>query len=280
MSAATPLEVDRRQARAGTPLDGRLVPQHDPLEPLRPAALGLPQRTGKHLHHGVGQGQRVVIPDRLELRHRHAVRHEEDGHVADDLARRRHLDDVAEGAIDVGVSARNLGPAVAQPHALCLLAEVRVLAARHLVQIHLRGARERRVVERPVVGANGLPVVRILVERVEVEAGGAVGMVQRRDERVEVGLAPGLTTLNPELSTANQSRVERVLPAGLCVSSGCSRTSPGPWEGGRYTQHEGVDTRPMRPVIEVTEVREDARTRRPALGRNKANRRTKSKSGG
>ena len=81
------------------------------------------------------------------------------GHVAHHFAGRRYFHDVAESQVDVGVGARDLVPARAQPHGLRLLLEICVLAAGHLVDVDLRGAAGRPSVERRVNGANGLPVV-------------------------------------------------------------------------------------------------------------------------
>ena len=72
-----------------------------------------------------------------ELLHRHAVVHQKQRHIADHFTRRRHLHDIAEGHVHLGICARDLAPALAQAHGFGLLLEIGVLAARHLVDVHL-----------------------------------------------------------------------------------------------------------------------------------------------
>ena len=57
-------------------------------------------------------------PEPLELLDGHAVADQEDRHVADHLARRRHFHDVAERHVHVGIRARDLRPARAEAHRL------------------------------------------------------------------------------------------------------------------------------------------------------------------
>ena len=102
----------------------------------------------------------------------------------------RHLDDVAEELVHVGVGARDFGPAMRRaPIAAACSLQVRVLAAGHFVQIHFGAAGLRRSVERRVKLAHLLPVIGELVQRVEVEPGVARRVLQRGDDGVEVRLA-------------------------------------------------------------------------------------------
>ncbi len=71
---------------------------------------------------------------------RQARRHHHQRHVADDLGGRRHLDDVAEHLVDVGIGLRHLVPARLEAERARLFLEVGELAAGHLVQIDLRRA--------------------------------------------------------------------------------------------------------------------------------------------
>ena len=66
------------------------------------------------------------------------------------LLRRRDLHDVAEKLVHLGVSARDLGPAMRHAHAGGLFLEIGVLAAGHFVQINLGAAGLGRGVERRV----------------------------------------------------------------------------------------------------------------------------------
>jgi hypothetical protein len=65
----------------------------------------------------------------------HAVAYQEDRQVADDLARRGHLDDVAESKIDLGVGSGDFGPVRPEAHRFGLLLQVGELAAGHLVDV-------------------------------------------------------------------------------------------------------------------------------------------------
>jgi hypothetical protein len=58
-------------------------------------------------------------------------------HVADHLGRRRNLDDVAEHDVDVRIGLRDLRPSRFQAKGTGLLAQVRVLAARHFMVIYV-----------------------------------------------------------------------------------------------------------------------------------------------
>ena len=104
---------------------------------------------------GVLPGSRFTTSDALD-----SPREQEQRHVADDLRRGRHLDDVAEQLIHVGVRARDLRPPVRDRHRHSLLLQVRVLPAGHLVQIDLGGSGRRRRVERPVELADVPPSSR------------------------------------------------------------------------------------------------------------------------
>ena len=119
-------------------------------------------------------------PKRSKLMNGHSVAHQEDRHVADDLARRRDLHDVAERHVDVGVGAGDLRPPVPEAHRFGLLLQVGVLAAGHLVEIDLGGAGLGAAVERSVIFAHDLPVVGAFVQRVEIETRVARGVGQAR----------------------------------------------------------------------------------------------------
>ena len=125
--------------------------------------------------------------------------------VAHHLRRRRHLDDVAEQHVDLGIGARDLVPARLEAERAGLLLEVGELAARHLVEIDLRGAEAEVGFEGAIVGAHRLEIERDLADRLDVEAGGAVGVGERLDQRAEAGL-------RGEARHRIDRRVERVDP--------------------------------------------------------------------
>ena len=135
---------------------------------------------------------RLIGGEVFELVDGDAVLDEEEGEVADDLGGGGDFDDVAEGAVDIGVHAGDFGPAGAEAHAFGLFAEVGVLAAGHFVEVDIGGAGAGSGVEGGVDGANGFPVIGGAVEGVEGEAGGAGGVVlEGGDDGVEVRLAGG-----------------------------------------------------------------------------------------
>ena len=109
--------------------------------------------------------------------------------VADDFAGRRDLDDVAEREIQFRVGVRDFLPPRAESHGFGLLAKIRVLPAGHFVNVNFRRARRRRVVERAVPRAHRLPIIRAGIERIEIEPRIALGVLQRGDHGIQIGLA-------------------------------------------------------------------------------------------
>ena len=173
----------------GLPSMGDRPRRHDPLHLLGPAVGRRAERARHHVDHRIGEGHGVVFGQRLDFLAGHALGEQVERHVADDLARGRHFDDVAEQLVDVGVHTLDLAPMMAEPHRFGLLLQVGELAARDLVHVDVGRAVARRVVERQVVGANGLPIERVVAERLLVEAGVARSVLrQSGDHRVEVRL--------------------------------------------------------------------------------------------
>ena len=72
-----------------------------------------------------------------------------------------------------------------------LLAQVRQLPARDLVVVHAAGGARKSRLERPVQVAHGLPVRLEVADRVEVDAGVALGVRERGDQRRQRRLARG-----------------------------------------------------------------------------------------
>ena len=134
-------------------------------------------------------GRRSRLSGRQHVLRRQPLRHHHQRHVADDLGGGRHLDDVAEQVVGGAVGlAPPRASASRGPSGAGLLLEVGELAARHLVQIDLRGAGLEVALEGGVLGAHGLPVEADLPDRLGVEAGVALGVAQRLDDRAEAGL--------------------------------------------------------------------------------------------
>ena len=79
-------------------------------------------------------------------------------------------------------------PALFETQALCLRLEVGELAARHFMQIDFRGGCREPAFECRILLAHLLPVVGHFTHRLDVDAGIALGMAQRLDDRTETGL--------------------------------------------------------------------------------------------
>ncbi len=112
-----------------------------------------------------------------------ADRDEVQREVADDLGRRRHLDDVAEDVVGGGVHVLDLLELLAESERDGLLTQVGELAARDLVAIDATGGCRQSGLERCVDAAYGLPVGLERVDRVDVEPGLARRVVGRGDQR-------------------------------------------------------------------------------------------------
>jgi hypothetical protein len=69
-----------------------------------------------------------------------------------------------------------------------LLAQVRVLAARHFVLVHVGGSGAHVAFERLVEAPHGFPIPRDLRDRIRIETRVARAVAQRRGDRAEIGL--------------------------------------------------------------------------------------------
>ena len=183
-------EIQWRHPRAGpaTPRPG--FAQHDPLQSPRPAPERLAQAAAEHLDHGLGKGSRAGGQVQ-HVRGLDAAGDQKHRHVADYLAARSHLHDVAKELVDFGVTAGDLRPAMPQTHRHGLFLEVGVLAAGHFVFVHRGAAAGGRGVERLVKRPDLLPVIGELIERPQVQAAVARGVLQGRHDRIQIGLAGG-----------------------------------------------------------------------------------------
>ena len=114
-----------RARAAAKSAGGRLAPgrphrlaaaQDALLQLLREAARRFAEPALEELHHRFGKRQFARAVE--HFRRRQVVADHEQGHVADHLGGRRHLDDVAEQAVDLGVHPADFGPALVQPERL------------------------------------------------------------------------------------------------------------------------------------------------------------------
>ncbi len=188
------VELDGRGAVAGAVFTERglgffetFIAEHDTLDGFRKTAVGPAKAAAEHVDDALGEvGVAGIEVD--DVGGLDAAAEQEERHVADHLARGRDLHDVAEELVDLGIGARDLGPAVGNAHAGGLFLEVGVLAAGHFVEENLGAAGLRRGVERRVELADFFPVIGEFVERVEVQLGVARRVLERGDDAVEVRL--------------------------------------------------------------------------------------------
>ena len=179
-------EVRGRERGARAPVDRLLalqdLPRESFREPARRAAELPPEQADDRL------GKRDLAVDVLDVRPGEATGNHHEGEVADYLRGRGDLDDVAEHPVHLGIGARHLVPAVGESEGACLLAQVRELPPRHLVQVDLRGGGAHVGLERGVLGADRLPVVGELPDAGRIEPGVPRLAPQRLDDRAETGL--------------------------------------------------------------------------------------------
>ena len=140
----------------------------------------------KELDHALGKGKLALGVERVIRRE--VVGNQEQGHVAHDLGRRRHFDDIAEQQVDLGVSLADFNPPRGQSQSLGLLEQVRVLAAGHFQVVEVGGRRPRARLERGVHGADVVPVAADLDQCPVVDAAVSRGEAQRLDDRAQAGL--------------------------------------------------------------------------------------------
>ena len=99
--------------------------------------------------------------------------------VAHHLGGRRHLHDVTEHVIHFGIGIGHFGPThLINAQRARLLAQVRELAARHAVQVHLAGAATQIAFESAVGVAYLFPVAGDGANVRPIQPGGAVGVAQ------------------------------------------------------------------------------------------------------
>ena len=155
---------------------------------FRPATQRLTQAAAQHINHRFRKWHAAGF----EIQHvggLDAARDEKHRHVADNFAARRDLHDVTEQLVHLGVSARDLRPAMTEAHRARLFFEIRELSAGHLVQINFRAAGFWRRVKRRVVIANLFPVIRKFIQRLQVQTRVALGELQRSDNGIQIRLA-------------------------------------------------------------------------------------------
>ena len=172
------VEVVRQLRGSGLALPG--VTERPGRERLRQAGGGPAQLAAEEVEHGVRQVELLRVL--LEFVQVDASGHGEHREVADYLARRRHLDDVAQELIRSRVGALDLLEAVADADADRLLAEVGELSTRDLVAIDPAGRRAQPSLERSVDRAHLLPVRLEVEQRVERDPGRALAVVGGGDD--------------------------------------------------------------------------------------------------
>src|SRR5439155_5421016 len=92
------------------------VLEDDLLDLFWPSPMRLPEASLEEIDHRLGERELALLVE--DVRSLQVVRDEEERHVADHLARRRDLDDVAEELVHVGVGSQDLPPPRGEPQAL------------------------------------------------------------------------------------------------------------------------------------------------------------------
>jgi hypothetical protein len=175
-------EIRLGKLRPGAALDrlGARGIEDDLLQHLRPAAGGKP--IAPCIISTTLLGKFSFRRGSSTSMRRQAVGHHEQRHIADDLARRRHLHDVAEDFVHLRVHVRDFVPAVFQAQALGLLAQIGVLPAGHFVVINLGRAGLDAFLKRIIMLADGFPVIAEPIQRIQIQPAIARRALQRRDQ--------------------------------------------------------------------------------------------------
>ena len=180
------VHVSRRNAVPWPVGRGRRVLQHL-------AAQGLGEAVGREAQLAPEQRHDALGESHLACRIGHVlgrqvVGHHHDGHVPHHLGRGRDLHDIAEQPVDLGIGLRDLRPAMLQTDGTRLLAQVRVLPARHLVVVDIGRATADLGLERRVEAPHALEVVGQLAQRLRVKLRIARITGQHGHDGVEAGL--------------------------------------------------------------------------------------------
>ncbi len=150
-------EVRGRQLRAGAAAERLHALEYLPLQLGRKPAVGLTEIAAEELHHRLRKSDVRLRIEHLLLRQ--AARHHEKRHVADDFGCRSDFDDVPKHEVDVGVGLGDLRPtSISDAQRARLLAQVRVLATGHAVNVNLGRARANIALESRVQLARLLPI--------------------------------------------------------------------------------------------------------------------------
>jgi len=180
------IEVGVLKQGAGPDGIGRFALQRLLLQTFRPADRRLAEIAAQHGDDRFREGHVLLwIDDVLDGQ---VLAHHHQRHVAHDLGRRRHLDDVAEHLVGVGIGLRHFVPAGFQPERAGLFLEIGELAARHFMQVDFRGRPLEIALEGRILVAHGFPVEGEPADPVRIEPGIALGAAQRLDDRPEAGL--------------------------------------------------------------------------------------------
>ena len=150
----------------GSSFLGGLSAQNNLRDLLRPTAFRFPQRPRKHVHHRVGQRQRMIGTQLLKLRTSHAMAHQEQRHVAHHFAGWSHLHNVSEHLVHCGIGLGHFVPLRTQPHGFCLFFQIGELAAWHFVLIDTGCARLQPAIERQIVGTYHFPIIGTIVQNI------------------------------------------------------------------------------------------------------------------
>ncbi len=140
-----------------------------------------------HRNHRIGEGN--ILAGVLHIRDTEILADHHQRHVAHHLGRRRHLDDVAEHLVGIGIGLRHLEASGSLKTGRArLLLQIGELAARHLVKIDFRGRSLEVALERRILVAHRFPVERNPADPFGIEAGIALMALERLDNRAQARL--------------------------------------------------------------------------------------------
>ena len=147
---------------------------------FRPPTRGLTQFATEKTDDGVGDVVGTGV--RGKVSGRDALPDEGESKVADDLRRRRHLDQTPQHRIGGSVGLFDGLEAVTEPQRDGLLTQIRQLAARDLVRVDAPGRCGNTGLEGGVHLSHRFPVRFQVADRLEVQPGVTFGVRKRRDD--------------------------------------------------------------------------------------------------
>ena len=144
-----------------------LSAQDDLLEFFREAAIRDAELAVEEVDNGLREVEGISLF--IDILLGQMVLYHEEGHIADDLGGRGDLDDIAEHHIDLRIHAADFRPLGSETDSRCLLAQVRVLSARHFMLVKGRIRIRHLGVDTCIVRTDTLPVAVDGLKRIDIQ---------------------------------------------------------------------------------------------------------------